>query len=322
MEENNKSSNFQKLINEVLLSINSKEGKEINYFSNLKRDIIFKKFLNKKEIPKYFQSYLLNTKNENEKKEKKFYDKMIDLYSETFRKKELINYNNTKSDITNFINNVKLFTPKKKIIDNFSPENSLKNSSTSPLRNNSSFIIPKENISKIHFKLNNFRESLSIDNKDNLLRNSFKKSNSMKNLNETNPKVSIFQKNLNKILLKNFSKYIPHNSFLKNHNLLYSILHNKYKKNNNNYSQSRASLSNQLIEKTKDDSSIIESQIEFQKKMNSRLNKKKDASNKICFYSVDKNSFFDVTMDNTINKSDFNDKVTSFKKRMDLSGLI
>ena len=118
MEENNKSSNFQKLINEVLLSINSKEKKEINYFSNLKRDIIFKKFLNKKEIPKYFQSYLLNTKNENEKKEKKFYDKMIDLYSETFRKKELINYNNTKSDITNFINNVKLFTPKKKIINN------------------------------------------------------------------------------------------------------------------------------------------------------------------------------------------------------------
>jgi hypothetical protein len=37
MEEKNKSSNFQKLINEVLLSINSKEGKEINYFSNLKR---------------------------------------------------------------------------------------------------------------------------------------------------------------------------------------------------------------------------------------------------------------------------------------------
>ncbi len=56
--------------------------------------------------------------------------------------------------------------------------------------------------------------------------------------------------------------------------------------------------------------------------MDSRLNKKKDASNKICFYSVDKNSFFDVTMDNTINKSDFNDKVTSFKKRMDLSGFI
>ena len=321
MEEKNKSSNFQKLINEVLLSINSKEGKEINYFSNLKRDIIFKKLLKKKDLPKFFQSYFSNT-NEHEKKEKKFYDKIIDLYSETFRKKEIIDYNNTKSDITNFINNVKLFTPKKTKINNCSSENSLKNSSTSPLKNNSIFIIPNDNLSRIHLKLNYFRESLSIDNKNNLLRNSFKKSNSMKNLNDINPKVSIFQKNLNKILLKNFSKYIPHNFSTKNNNLFYNILNKKYKIIDNNLSESRTFLNNQIIEKTKEDISILENQSEFQKKMNSRLNKKKEASNKVYFYSLDKNSFFDVSMDNTINKSDFNDKVTSFKKRMDLSGFI
>ena len=322
MEVNDKSSNFQKLMNEVLLSLNSKEGKEINNFSNLKRDIIFKKFFNKTEFPKHFQSFYSNIKSENEKKEKNFYDKMIDIYSETLRKKEGINYKNTKSDITNFINNVKLFTPKKKSTDNISYENILKNSSTSPLRKNSSFIIPNENLSRIHFKLNNFRESFSIDNKDNLLRNSFKKSNSMKNLNDINPKVSIFQKNLNKILLKNFSKYIPHNFSTKNNNLFYNILNKKYKIIDNNLSESRTFLNNQIIEKTKEDISILENQSEFQKKMNSRLNKKKEASNKIYFYSLDKNSFFDVSMDNTINKSDFNDKVTSFKKRMDLSGFI
>ena len=321
MEEKNKSSNFQKLMNEVLLSINSKEGKEINYFSNLKRDIIFKKLLKKKDLPKFFQSYFSNT-NEHEKKEKKFYDKIIDLYSETFRKKEIIDYNNTKSDITNFINNVKLFTPKKTKINNCSSENSLKNSSTSPLKNNSIFIIPNENLSRIHLKLNYFRESLSIDNKNNLLRNSFKKSNSMTNLKVTNPKVSIFQKNLNKILLKNFSKNIPHNSFSKKDNIFNNILKNKYKSNNNNYSQSKTFLNSKLIEKTKEDISIFESQNEFQKKMDSRYKKQNEAFNKVCFYSIDKNSFFDVTMDNTINKSDFNDKVTSFKKRMDLSGFI
>ena len=312
--EENKTSNFQKLMSEVLLSLHSKEGKEINYISKLKREVFFKN-INNKSLSKETPSFINNIKNKIEKNDKELYNRMVDVYSNTLRQKDFVFHKETKSELSNFLNYVRYFFPNKEQ-KTISSEKNISDKTISPITRNSLIVTNRdEKVSKIHFKINNFKETFSIEN-NKLSNKKMTRYNSMKEknfrLNEYNPKVSIFKKNLNNLLLKNFGEYVPKKSISKRHNFFNFIINKKYRRENN-FSDKNAILTNKKIEKLKEDLSLLENQKDSQ-------NKKKDLYKKS--FNKSRDSFFELTMDHTINKSEFNDKVTSFKKRMDLSSFI